>query len=72
MGEGGWGGWEKEELYTIRVAKIFTIVLMSVLFACLRNIRENFTMTDDLPFRHFDISRAGLTELIIEDHRQTP
>lgn len=47
---------------------------MPVLFACLRirNIRENFAMTGDLLFRHFDILRAGLTELIIEDHPAKP
>lgn len=39
---------------------------------CVRNIRENFAMTGDLLFRHFDILRAVLTELIIEDHRQSP
>lgn len=39
---------------------------------CVRNIRENFAMTGDLLFRHFDISRAGLTELVIEDQRAKP
>jgi len=65
----------KGALYTIRyVVKIFTIVSMFVSFACLRTeySSENFTMTGDLLFRHFDILRAGLTELIIEDHRQSP
>jgi len=39
---------------------------------CMRNICENFAMAGDLLFKHFDILRAVLTELIIEDHRQSP